>query len=269
MSSRTGTNVPSAAIRTRVEEDIGWLVLDNPRRHNAMSLAMIQQIPRSLDELSRDEAVRVVVVSGVGNRAFCTGADISEFGQARTAAQRTDFDRANEDMVNSWINFEKPVIAMIRGHCIGGGILLSLYADFRIASDGSQFSIPAARFGLGYPFSAIEDLVQAVGRTWAAEILYSGRRLSAAEALTCGLVNRVVPDSEIESSVRTLAAMIAANAPLTVRACKAGIREAFKDPGERDLKHMAALTEQCFLSEDYDEGLRAFMQKRLPRFAGR
>jgi enoyl-CoA hydratase/carnithine racemase len=158
---------------------------------------------------------------------------------------------------------------MIRGYCIGGGLLTALRADIRLAAEGSQFGVPAARLGLGYAFGGVEELVALVGPSWAAEILFSARRLSADEALSIGLVNRVVPPGRLEPDVRELARAIAANAPLTVRACKVGIREATRPPGDRDRALVDQLVEACFRSEDYLEGQAAFAQKREPRFRGR
>jgi enoyl-CoA hydratase/carnithine racemase len=169
----------------------------------------------------------------------------------------------------AWRTLDKPVLAMIRGYCIGGGLLAALRADIRLAAVGSQFGVPAARLGLGYAFGGVEELAALVGASWAAEILFSARRLTADEALRIGLVNRVVAPERLEPEVRALANAIAANAPLTVRACKVAIREAMKPPSERDRAHVDELVETCFRSEDYLEGQAAFAEKREPRFRGR
>jgi enoyl-CoA hydratase len=158
---------------------------------------------------------------------------------------------------------------MIRGYCIGGGLLTAMQADIRIASDDSQFGVPAARLGLGYPFGGVQTLMALVGPSWTSEILFSARRLSADEAQRIGLINRVVPVAELEDQVRTLAATIAANAPLTVKACKLAIREAMREPAVRDLTRVDQLVEECFRSEDYREGQAAFAEKRPPQFHGR
>ncbi len=157
---------------------------------------------------------------------------------------------------------------MSRGYCIGGGLLTAMKSDIRIAAEGSEFGVPAAKLGLGYAYGGVEELMALVGPSWTSEILFSARRLSADEALRIGLVNRVVPVDDLESSVRELAATIAANAPLTVQACKAAIREARKDPAARDLEAVERLVEACFRSEDYLEGQAAFAEKRPPRFRG-
>ncbi len=158
---------------------------------------------------------------------------------------------------------------MIRGFCMGGGLLTALQTDIRIASDDSQFGIPAARLGLGYGLSGVTTLAGLVGPAWTAEMLFSARRFSAAEALQMGLVNRVVPVAELRDQVMELAAGIAANAPLTVAAAKAGIRAAGQPPESRDPAAVQAMVEACFRSDDYREGQRAFAEKRPPVFTGR
>ncbi len=171
--------------------------------------------------------------------------------------------------VAAWVELEKPILAMIRGYCIGGGLLTALQADIRVCSEDSQFGVPAARLGLGYGFGGVDQLMQLVGPSWASEILFSARRLTATEALQVGLVNRVVTVDSLRDEVWTLAGAIRDNAPLTVKALKVAIREARRDPAKRDLDRVASLVEACFQSEDYREGQAAFMEKRRPAFRGR
>jgi enoyl-CoA hydratase len=265
-SMDTGTDKMLA----RVVDGVGLMVYNNPARRNAQSMEMLQAVPRILGSFQDDPEVAVVVVTGAGDKAFVSGADISEFGERRTTPEaRAEYDRAQQEAHQAWDKVEKPIIAMIRGYCMGGGLLTALRADIRMAAEGSQFAVPAARLGLGYGFAGVEQLMAVVGAAWTAEILYSARRLSAEEALRIGLVNRVVPPDRLETEVTELASSIAANAPLTVRACKAAIREALRPPGERDLKRVRDLVEACFRSEDYAEGQRAFLEHRAPRFVGR
>jgi enoyl-CoA hydratase/carnithine racemase len=253
----------------RIEDGIGWMVYNNPERHNAMSVDMQLAIPRILTAFRDDPAVRVVVVTGAGDRAFVSGADISEFGERRTSVEaRHEYDTAMADAWRGWRELDKPALAMIRGYCLGGGLLAALRTDIRIAAEGSQFGVPAARLGLGYAFGGVEELVGLVGPSWTAEILFSARRLSAEEALRIGLVNRVVPAAELEDEVRALALAIASNAPLTVRAVKVAIREAVRPPAERNRALVDELVEACFRSQDYLEGQVAFAEKREPRFRG-
>lgn len=249
---------------------IGWMTYNNPARHNAVSMEMQQAIPIILESFRANDEVRVVVMRGAGDRAFISGADISEFESKRsTPDARKLFDQAAGRAAASMAALEKPLIAMIRGFCMGGGLATAMQADIRIASEDAQFGIPAARLGLGYGFAGVKALVSLVGPADANEILFSARRFSAPEALRMGLINRVVPPSDLEKAVRDLADTIASNAPLTVKAAKFAIREAVKDRENRDMETCARLVEECFRSEDYAEGRRAFMEKRPPQFKGR
>jgi enoyl-CoA hydratase/carnithine racemase len=251
-------------------DGIATLTFNNPEKRNALSRAMQAGIPRALAATGADDDVRVLVVRGAGDKAFMSGADISEFKEHRTEADdRAAFEALSNATGRAWIGFDKPIIAMIRGFCMGGGLLTSLNADIRIASDDSQFGVPAARLGLGYAHSGVEALASVVGRSAAAEILFSARRLSADEAVRIGLVNRVVAVDELDGAVYGLAAQIAANAPLTVTAIKASLRELRRPAGDRDTDRVAELVDACFRSSDYLEGQAAFAERRPPRFEGR
>jgi enoyl-CoA hydratase len=251
-------------------DSVAILTLNNPAKHNALSGDMRAALPGVLAALQADAGIRVVVVTGAGDKAFASGADISEFGAQRTdPAARAEFDRGMAAIGRGWASLDKPVIAMIRGFCMGGGLLTALQADIRIAADDSQFGIPAARLGVGYGLGGVTTLMNLVGPAWTAEILFSARRFSAAEALRMGLVNRVVPVAGLRDAVLTLATDIAANAPLTIAAAKAAIREAGRSPDRRDVARVEAMVEACFRSEDYREGQRAFADKRSPTFTGR
>lgn len=249
---------------------IGWMIYNNPARRNAVSMEMQQSVPVILDDFQRDDDVRVVVMTGAGDKAFISGADISEFESKRSTPEaRKAFDEASARSMAAFAALEKPLIAMIRGYCVGGGLAAAMQADIRIASDDAQFGIPAARLGLGYGFAGVRALVTLVGPAHANEILFSARLFSAEEAVQMGLVNRVVSTGDLESAVRELAGTIAANAPLTVKAVKFAIRQAVQDPDRRDMDTCLRLVEACFRSEDYVEGRRAFMEKRRPHFEGR
>jgi enoyl-CoA hydratase len=248
---------------------IALVTINNPEKRNALSREIREALPGVLTALDADPDVRVLVVTGAGDRAFASGADISEFAALRTTpAARAEYDRGQAALTAAWASVGKPVIAMIRGFCMGGGLLTALQADIRIAADDSQFGIPAARLGLGYAFSGVTGLITLVGPAKAAEILFSARRFSAAEALQMGLVNQVVPGDALHETVYGLASAIAGNAPLTVAAVKAAIREASRPAQERDLARVNAMVEACFRSADYLEGQRAFAEKRPPTFTG-
>jgi enoyl-CoA hydratase/carnithine racemase len=253
-----------------VDDGIALVTFNNPTKRNALSAEIRGALAGVLRALQADADVRVVVLTGAGDKAFVSGADISEFGEQRTSPDaRADYDRGMADAGRAWLELEKPIIAMIRGFCIGGGLLTAMQADIRIASDDSQFGVPAARLGLGYGFGGVHQLMELVGPAWASEILFSARRLSAQEAKDIGLVNRVVAVDALRDEVMTLAASIRDNAPLTVASLKAAIREARRPPDARDLGRVAAMVEACFRSDDYKEGQSAFLEKRPPRFTGR
>jgi enoyl-CoA hydratase/carnithine racemase len=266
LNHQTGTD----QLLVEVADSVATVTFINPARRNALTAQMRAALPGVLTALNADGDVRVVVATGAGEAAFMSGADISEFAAQRTApADRAAFDRGQAALAEAWARLDKPVIGMIRGYCLGGGLLTALQADIRIASDDSQFGIPAARLGLGYAFSGVTGLITLVGPAKAAEILFSARRFSAAEALQMGLVNQVVPADALHETVYGLASAIAGNAPLTVAAVKAAIREASRPAQERDLARVNAMVEACFRSADYLEGQRAFAEKRPPSFTGR
>jgi enoyl-CoA hydratase len=253
-----------------IDDGTALITFNQPERHNALSLAIRNALPVTLRALQDDPEVRVVVLTGAGDKAFVSGADIREFGDLRTSRQaRAEYDRVGSETADAWSSFEKPVLAMIRGFCIGGGLLTAMKADIRIASDDSQFGIPAARLGLGYGYPAVEELVRAVGSGWAAEILFSGRRLNATEAVQSGLVNRVVTVPELRPAVMDLAKMIKDNAPLTVAACKVALGQTRLPHEHRDRDRLESMVEACFRSNDYREGQAAFAEKRPARFTGR
>lgn len=249
---------------------IGRLIFNNPARHNAVSLEMWEGVAHIIDDFERDDAIRVIVVSGAGGRAFVSGADISEFKERRASEEAAAaYSRISEGARLRLQETLKPTIAMISGYCIGGGVGTALACDMRIAAEGSKFGIPAAKLGLGYAYDGIKKLVDLVGPAHAREIFFTARQFSAEEALQMGLVNRVVPAAELQAYVDEYCAMIAANAPLTVRAAKIAIREALKDESARDLPQCKRLVDECFASQDYAEGRTAFMEKRRPVFHGR
>ncbi|MDE0023110.1 MAG: enoyl-CoA hydratase [Spirochaetaceae bacterium] len=252
-----------------VDGGIGWLTYNNPARHNAVSLEMWEAQAAILECFQNDDDVRVVVLRGAGGKAFVSGADISEFETKRATAEQREHYANVSAAAGRWLNkLDKPLIAMIQGYCIGGGLATALAADVRFATPGSQFGIPAAKLGLGYGYGGIAALARLVGPSVARDILFSARRLDAEEALRVGLVNFIVDDDALEARVREYAGLVSANAPLTVRLCKAAVNEFERDPGERDLARLDEMVIACFDSDDYKEGRRAFMEKRRPNFRG-
>jgi enoyl-CoA hydratase len=251
-----------------VTDTVAVVTFNNPAKRNALSSDIRAALPGLLTALQADDGVRVVIITGAGDKAFASGADISEFADRRTSPEaRAEYDRVAAALSQAWDSLAKPLIAMIRGFCIGGGLFTALHADIRIASDDSQFGVPAARLGLGPGLSGVNALTSLTGPATAAEILFSARRYPAADALRMGLVNRVVPAGSLLGETMSLARTIAANAPLTVAAAKAAIRAAGQS--RPDLARVEAMIEACFRSEDYREGQRAFAEKRPPAFSGR
>lgn len=263
---QTGTS----KLVARKEGAIGWLIFDNPARRNALSVDMWQGIPAIIDAFERDGEVRVVIVTGAGDKAFVSGADISQF-DAQRATREADlqYTAQTDAAIHSLEQLTKPSLAMIRGFCIGGGLAVALSCDLRLCADDGRFGIPAARLGLGYGFHGVRKLVEVVGPAHAKEILFTARQFDAEEALRMGLVNAVASASDLEAETRIYAEQIATNAPLTVRASKLAVREALKDAQERDLEGVEAAVAACFDSADFAEGRRAFSEKRKPRFQGR
>jgi enoyl-CoA hydratase len=251
-------------------DGIGWMIFNNPERRNAISLAMREAMIEIVNTFAKDDEVRVLVLRGTGGKAFVSGADISEFKEKRNSAEEEKlYNQVSTRSREAMHAFDKPIIAMIEGFCVGGGMAMALDCDLRIASEDAQFAIPAARLGLAYGFDNLKQLVSIVGPAYAKQILFTASRLPAAKALEIGLVNDVVPKEDLETAVRDLASVIANNAPLTIRAAKATIGEACKDESQRDMARIEALTKACFDSRDFKEGREAFMEKRQPIFEGR
>lgn len=272
-----GASLASAGVQTgtprilaQERDGIGWITFHHPERRNAMSLDMWAGLARAAEAFGRDDAVRAVVLRGAGEQAFVSGADISEFEQHRAdAAQQQAYDAVAARGLAALGHLHKPLVAMIHGYCVGGGVAIALMADVRFAAQGAQFAIPAARLGLGYAYRGVAALARLVGPSAAKDILFSARFVDADEALRLGLVNAVEEPGRLHERVSAYAARIARNAPLTLRAAKAAVQlfEHYSDTA--DTLEVAAQVAACFDSADYQEGRRAFLAKRSPRFEGR
>lgn len=249
---------------------VGRITFNNPARRNAVSLEMWEAATAMLEDLAADDSIRIAVITGAGDKAFISGADISKFEDERASHEAIAHYNATTARFHETLHgFLKPAIAMVRGYCVGGGVAVAIGCDLRICSDTSRFAVPAAKLGLGYGYGGIERLVQLVGPAFAKEIFFTARRFEADEALAMGLINRVVADAELEKYVRDYTDMIAANAPMTVASVKQIVGEIGKDEGLRDMAACERSVAECFASEDYIEGRRAFMEKRIPQFKGR
>ena len=253
----------------RKEGHVGTVTFNNPERLNAVSLEMWEATAAMLAECRNDPDIRVVVLTGAGGKAFVSGADISKFGSERATQEGVAaYNAATERMAVSLYEFPKPTIAMIRGYCIGGGLGIAACCDLRIATANSRFAIPAAKLGLGYDYPGLKRLIDIVGPSFAKEIFYTARQFDAEEARLMGLVNRVVPDAELESYVKTYTDTISANAPMTIATAKFIANEVVKDESKRNIARCSEMVKACFASKDYVEGRTAFMEKRKPAFTG-
>ena len=247
---------------------VGWLIFNNPERRNAISVDMWEAIPTVLSQYEADPEVRVIVLAGAGDKAFVSGADISQFEKERSSAEAVQrYEELAEGAAAKLAGCDKPLIAMIRGYCLGGGMNIAVLCDIRIASDDARFGIPAAKMGLGYRASSMKNLVDVVGAAYAREIMITARQFTAGEAREMGLANKVVPAADLEKAVKEYTDAISGNAPLTMRTAKRIIREI--STVDYDAAKCKAWAKECFESEDYKEGRKAFMEKRKPVFKGR
>ena len=256
--------------KLRVERDgpVGRLVLDNPERRNAINSDMWRAIAPAMAAFNADASIRCIVIRGEGTQAFAAGADISEFEKNRASeGDVKQYEAATSAAHHAIESSPKPVIALIHGFCVGGGLAVALSCDLRYADASSRFAIPAARLGLGYGVHGTGRLVATVGHAAAREIMFSARRYDAGEALAMGLVNRILPDAELDDYVRKVALELAANAPMTIAASKAVINALAEPSGDFSAAETAVA--RCMKSEDYVEGRRAFMEKRAPAFKGK
>jgi enoyl-CoA hydratase len=267
---KTEKSFADGKILLGVTDGVGVVTFNNPEKRNAMSLDMWEGLGHALVELRDDPEVRVVILTGAGDKAFVSGADISQFEKNRHNAEASEeYAKKSAAQRALLADYTKPVIASIRGFCLGGGMQVAMMADIRIVSDNSQFGIPAAKLGIAYGYDGLKNLVSLVGPSWARLLMYTGMRIDAAEAQRIGLVDRMLPDAELWDATMDIARTISNNAPLAIQAAKITIKQVLKDESQRDMDAIKAIGTACMDSEDFREGRRAFMEKRKPNFTGR
>jgi enoyl-CoA hydratase/carnithine racemase len=250
---------------------IGWITFNQPEKRNAVSQEMWQAMPEYVADLASDPAIRVVILRGAGETAFVAGADISQFkDRRRNAADEEEYRRISGAGGESLARLGKPLVAMIHGFCIGGGVSIAITCDLRIAADDARFGIPAARLGLGYHYKGMEKLMSLIGPAYTKELFFTARTdFTAQDALRMGLVNQVVPKADLERFTRDYALTMSRNAPLTLRSAKASVEQLLRPEAQRDFALLDKLIKDCFDSQDYQEGVKAFSEKRRPQFQGR
>ncbi len=271
-------DVPTSAEKSHADgkilqssaDGVGIVTFNNPDKRNAMSLDMWEGVGLALVDLRDDPTVRVVILRGAGDKAFVSGADISQFEKTRHNAEASEeYSRRSAVQRALLADFPKPIIASIRGFCLGGGMQVAMSTDIRIAAEDSQFGIPAAKLGIAYGFDGLKNLVSLVGPSWARLLMFTGMRIHSSEAVRIGLVDRVVPDAQLWDATMEIARTISGNAPLAIKAAKITIAQVLKDADDRDMAAIKQIGLDCMDSEDFREGRRSFMDQRKPQFNGR
>ncbi len=265
---RIDSQLAPGTVRLEVDGEIGWLVFDHQARRNSMTLAMWQAVPALCAQASSDESIRVVVMRGAGERAFVAGADISQFSEQRTPDRADAYSLATAAASTAIEAIAKPVIAMIHGYCIGGGLALALAADVRYAAEDSQFALPPAKLGIGYGADGISDLVDLVGPSVTKEIIYTANLFDASTALRWGLINQTAAKTDLEAFVRAQCATMATLAPLSQLAAKISVASVLAPDDASLAQRSDQAIDACMRSSDYAEGVEAFLAKRSPAFRG-
>jgi enoyl-CoA hydratase len=245
---------------------VALITINRPDKLNALNIRTRQEGAQALDELREDAEVRVVVITGAGDKSFVAGADIAEF-DGRTAVTQRDV-MTGRSLFTAVDSFPKPVIAMINGFCLGGGCELAISCDLRVASERARFGQPEIKLGIIPGGGGTQRLTRLVGESKAMEMILTGEMIDAQNALTLGLVNRVVPHEELEARTMELANVIAGMSPVALRLAKEAVKTASRSTLDEGLRREVDLFAICFSSRDKDEGVRAFLEKRKPEFTG-
>ena len=246
---------------------VAVITINRPQKLNALNIQTRAEGAAALDEWREDEGVRVVVITGAGEKAFVAGADIAEF-EGRTAVTQRDV-MLGRSLFTAVDTFPKPIIAMINGFCLGGGCELALACDLRIAGENARFGQPEINLGIIPGGGGTQRLTRLVGEGKAMELILTGDMIDAQAAYNLGLVNMVVPAPDLEGKTMELAGRIAAKSPVALRMAKEAVKTASRANLDEGLRREVDLFAICFSSEDKDEGVRAFLEKRKPEFKGR
>ena len=263
------TTLPAGHLEHHVQGHVGYVTFNNPAKFNAMNYDMWCALPVAMKALVDDPQVRLIILQGAGDKAFVSGADISQFNTHRNGDASTHYNEATQAGYASVLDCPKPTLAKIRGICMGGGLGLALNCDVRMAAADGKFRMPAGRLGLGYAFDGVKRFTEIMGTANTADLFFSARIFGADEALRIGLLKQVIPVAELDAVVGAYAQMVCENAPMTLAAAKRSLLELRKNPHERDMAGVQAMVDACFTSEDYKEGRKAFAEKRTPLFQGR
>lgn len=265
----TDVVAPIGKLELKKENHVGYVIFNNPAKFNAMNFNMWQALPSMIQSCVDDSDIRLIVLTGAGEKAFVSGADISQFDQQRNGGDAAEgYNRVTEAAYNSVLDCPKPTLAKVRGICMGGGLGLALNCDVRICASDARFRMPAGRLGLGYGYEGVQRFIEVLGVANTTDLFFSARIFGAHDAHHMGLVKQVVAVEEFEATVQAYAQQVCENAPLTLRAAKRAMLELRKNPADRNLNLAKQMVEACFASEDYNEGRKAFAEKRTPVFKG-
>lgn len=262
------TDAVTPQITIKLEGSLGWVIINSPEKLNSLNEAMWASLPGIIRELDENKDVRTLIFKGAGEKAFSAGADISEFDRVREGDAAKRYNQLNTDCFKAIQECVTPTISMIHGFCLGGGFLIALSTDLRLASTAAQFSLPPAKLGIGFDVRWLSPLLKIVSAPVAKELLFTAARFKAQDCLDKGLLTSLHEPEELEGAVKELAETIAANAPLTLHNVKSAIDALAQNDAQVDFAAQDALTALCFNSKDYQEGRSAFAERRKPDFTG-
>ncbi|HMM22547.1 MAG TPA: short-chain-enoyl-CoA hydratase [Selenomonadales bacterium] len=250
------------------ENGVGIVTVNRPKALNALNQEVLQGLDKLLDEIAADSSVKVVIVTGSGDKAFVAGADINEM-RPLTAMEGREWGRLGQAVFAKLEKLPQPVIAAVNGFALGGGCELAMACDIRVAAENAKFGQPEVSLGIPPGFGGTQRLPRLVGKGRAKELLYTGDMIDAAEALRIGLVNKVVAAEELMAVAKTMAQKIMSRAPVAVQVCKAAVNAGLEMGLEYGISYEAEVFGLCFATLDQKEGMTAFIEKRKPAFAGK